>query len=140
MRWWLYSVGKTQQPDWAALEQLYYQRFQHYGKIELRYYKTMSQLTDALEVSSAWRVALTETGPSYTTKQMAVWYQRKVEQAQDVILVVGDAAGFSPAVLQQCQEQLSLSPLTFPHECARVLLLEQLYRVATVVSNHPYHK
>ena len=60
--------------------------------------------------------------------------------ARDVALLIGGAFGLDPAVLGQCDAQLSLSPLTLPHELARLVLLEQLYRAGTILKGEPYHK
>jgi len=66
--------------------------------------------------------------------------QRQIQIYGQLAFLIGGPMGFSDEVLTQCDEQLSLSPLTFPHELARVMLLEQLYRACTILGNEPYHK
>ncbi|MCM2322075.1 MAG: 23S rRNA (pseudouridine(1915)-N(3))-methyltransferase RlmH [Oligoflexia bacterium] len=61
------------------------------------------------------------------------------EGLSEVALCVGSSLGFSPAVRAASRGILSLGPQTLPHELARVVLLEQLYRAWSVVKNHPYH-
>jgi len=57
-----------------------------------------------------------------------------------MILVIGGPLGLSPAVLQRCHWVLSLSPMTFPHQLVRLVVLEQLYRAFRISRNEPYHK
>jgi 23S rRNA (pseudouridine1915-N3)-methyltransferase len=57
-----------------------------------------------------------------------------------VVLLLGGSHGLGPAVLEQAAERWSLGPLTLPHELARVVVLEQLYRAFTMLEGHPYHK
>lgn len=57
-----------------------------------------------------------------------------------VVFVIGGAAGMSGAVLDRADERMSLGPMTIPHQLARVLLLEQLYRAFKISRNEPYHR
>jgi 23S rRNA (pseudouridine1915-N3)-methyltransferase len=76
-----------------------------------------------------------ETTDSFTRK-LADWRT----QAVDVAFLIGGALGLSRDVLERCDERMSLSPLTFPHDIARLVLLEQLYRAGTILQGTPYHK
>jgi 23S rRNA (pseudouridine1915-N3)-methyltransferase len=77
---------------------------------------------------------LSERGKRFTSLEMADWLNNN----QTVVLAIGGALGFS-ADLYELYPQISLSPLTFPHELARVVLIEQLYRAATIINNKDYH-
>ncbi len=55
-----------------------------------------------------------------------------------VAFVVGGAVGVAPDLLAECDERVSLGPLTMPHQLARVVLAEQLYRALCITSGHPY--
>ena len=84
-------------------------------------------------------VILTEHGKTYTSPNFAKFIDSQLNLG-GLILIIGGAAGFSESVINKANSKLSLSPLTFPHQIARVLLMEQLYRAETILNNHPYHK
>lgn len=57
-----------------------------------------------------------------------------------IVLVIGGSLGLSPQVVSRANEELSMSPMTFPHQLARVMLLEQLYRAMKINAGERYHK
>ncbi len=79
-----------------------------------------------------------KNGQSFTSKQLATKLLNS--HNQNIIFVIGGASGLSPSLNNSASWQLSLSPLTFPHEIARLLLIEQLYRAKTITQGGPYHK
>ncbi len=83
-------------------------------------------------------VTLNENGQSFTSKQLATKLLNS--HNQNIIFVIGGSSGLSPSLNNSASWQLSLSPLTFPHEIARLLLIEQLYRAKTITQGGPYHK
>ncbi len=85
-------------------------------------------------------VALDERGEQPTSVELARRLARWQERGQDVALVIGGADGLAPAVLERAQERLSLSRLTLPHRLARLVMLEQLYRAASILAGDPYHR
>jgi 23S rRNA (pseudouridine1915-N3)-methyltransferase len=66
--------------------------------------------------------------------------ERQLRAAPLLVLAIGGAFGFAPSVASRASFQMSLSPMTFPHEVARLLLAEQLYRAGTILRGEPYHK
>lgn len=78
---------------------------------------------------------LTESGKTLDSEGFAGLLQEKNEQA---VFVVGGSLGFSKEVLKK-YSQISLSALTFPHELARVILIEQLYRAVSIINKKEYH-
>jgi 23S rRNA (pseudouridine1915-N3)-methyltransferase len=85
-------------------------------------------------------VALDERGTAYTSAALADWLEAQRRVGKDLCFIIGGADGLAPEVLQRCSAQLSLSRLTLPHALARVVLAEQLYRAASILANHPYHR
>jgi len=79
-------------------------------------------------------VALDERGKDLTTRQFAAL------RAQPTAFVIGGANGLDPAIKRRASVLLRLSSLTLPHALAQVLLCEQIYRAATLLTGHPYHR
>jgi 23S rRNA (pseudouridine1915-N3)-methyltransferase len=86
-------------------------------------------------------VTLAESGKLHDSQQFANWFYHWLESGSNSLcFVLGGAAGHGAAVLERADQSISLSPLTFPHKLARLLLVEQLYRAWTIKQGHPYHK
>lgn len=86
-------------------------------------------------------VALTRTGSGLSSRKLARYLQRHaVRSSPGVAFVIGGAFGLGSEVLERARISLSLSLMTLPHEMARLLLAEQLYRAGTIVRGEPYHK
>ena len=83
-------------------------------------------------------VTLNENGQSFTSKQLATKLLNS--HNQNITFVIGGASGLTSSLNNLASWQLSLSPFTFPHEIARLLLIEQLYRAKTITQGGPYHK
>jgi 23S rRNA (pseudouridine1915-N3)-methyltransferase len=85
------------------------------------------------------RVVLDPAGKSWTSREFSGWLGRLRDRSQrNVCFCVGGADGFSKGFRDRATLLLALSPLTLPHELARVVLLEQIYRGFTTLANHPY--
>jgi 23S rRNA (pseudouridine1915-N3)-methyltransferase len=85
-------------------------------------------------------VTLTRAGRPVSSGELAALVGRWREEARDVALLLGGAFGLDPALLERADLRLSLSALTLPHELARLVLVEQLYRAVTILRGEPYHK
>jgi 23S rRNA (pseudouridine1915-N3)-methyltransferase len=86
-------------------------------------------------------VALTRVGKPLGSRELARRMARwAVNSAPTVTFVIGGAFGLGEGVLKRSTLQLSLSALTLPHEIARLVMVEQLYRAGTILQNEPYHK
>jgi 23S rRNA (pseudouridine1915-N3)-methyltransferase len=85
-------------------------------------------------------VACELTGRSMSSEQFAQWLQAYRERAIDVGILIGGAFGLGDVVRRRTTASLALAPWTMPHELARLVLAEQLYRAGTIVRGEPYHK
>ena len=85
-------------------------------------------------------VACEAGGDRLTSEQFARWLQSERELGRTVGFAIGGAFGLSSAVREASTRRLSLAPWTLPHELARLVLAEQLYRAGTIVRGEPYHK
>jgi 23S rRNA (pseudouridine1915-N3)-methyltransferase len=93
-----------------------------------------------LERATGAVVALDERGRSMSTEAFAKWMTDRRDRAEDTTFVIGGAFGLDATVRDRATLVLSLSPWTLPHEMARLLLAEQLYRAGTIHRGEPYHK
>lgn len=151
----LLTVGKTNQ---AWLEEAigeYCKRLKHYVGFELRIVadvknaKSLSQeqlkeregeLILSSVSDSDDMLLLDENGASYTSEGFAELLEKKMlASVKNLVLVVGGAYGFSPAVYRRAGGKLSLSKMTFSHQMVRLIAVEQLYRAFTILKNEPYH-
>jgi 23S rRNA (pseudouridine1915-N3)-methyltransferase len=90
--------------------------------------------------NTATVVACDGTGRSMSSERFAQWLQSERESARDVAFMIGGAFGLDDELRNGAQLRLSLAPWTLPHELARLVLAEQLYRAGTIVRGEPYHK
>jgi 23S rRNA (pseudouridine1915-N3)-methyltransferase len=90
--------------------------------------------------AGAHRVALDERGREFSSPQLARWLEARLHEGRDMAFVLGGADGLAPAVKRRAGLELRLSAMTLPHGLARVLLAEQLYRAASILGRHPYHR
>ena len=79
-------------------------------------------------------------GRRLSSEQFSAWLQSERERGQDVAFVIGGAFGLGARVRERARTKLSVAPWTLPHELARLVLAEQLYRAGSIVRGEPYHK
>jgi 23S rRNA (pseudouridine1915-N3)-methyltransferase len=88
----------------------------------------------------AYAILLDSRGQQYTSEEFAAHIGRiRDDGAQRLVLAIGPADGWSPAARQRANLLFSFGRLTLPHQLARVVLAEQVYRALTILSGHPYH-
>jgi len=136
MRYRVVALGGSRMKS-AALRAAcddYLSRIRHYAKIE------ELEVTQARIPEDSRVVALTERGESWTSSQLAELVGRWEMEGRDVTFVIGDADGLPDDVLDRAERRWSLGPLTLPHELARVVLYEQLYRAHTIRRGERYHR
>ena len=91
-------------------------------------------------VGAARIVACHIGGKSFTSEEFANWLQRERESDRDTAFVIGGAYGLSDELVAKASMKISLAPWTLPHELARLVLAEQLYRAGSIIRKEPYHK
>jgi 23S rRNA (pseudouridine1915-N3)-methyltransferase len=94
----------------------------------------------AAAAGGAQLIACEVGGRQMGSRDFAAWMQRLREAANDVAFVIGGAYGLAPQLSDAATTRLSFSPWTLPHELARLVLAEQLYRAGTIIRGEPYHK
>jgi len=85
-------------------------------------------------------VALTREGMGWSSEELARRLQSWLAEARPVALAIGGSHGLAPGFVDRAADRWSLGPLTLPHELARVVVAEQLYRASTILRGEPYHK
>lgn len=85
-------------------------------------------------------ILLDERGEEFTSRKFAHWFdQLRIKAPRRLIFILGGAYGFSDQIRSRAEGMLSLSKMTFNHQLARIVFLEQLYRGMTILQGHPYH-
>ena len=150
----LIQVGKTINKHFLAGINDYAERIGHYMPFdiltipELRNTKNLSEEQQkAAEGELILRllqpadhvVLLDEHGHEYRSIELARWLQQRQQNARRLVFVIGGPYGFSQAVYQRANEQVSLSRLTYSHQMVRLVFVEQLYRACTIIKGEPYH-
>jgi 23S rRNA (pseudouridine1915-N3)-methyltransferase len=139
----LIMLGKTRNAALRAMIEDYVGRVQHYAPaeiIELR--EASAAALRKLKFDTASIIVLLDAaGKQFTSQQFAQWVgQSRDRGMREMIFLCGDASGFPDEIRASAKHKISLTPLTMPHEFARVLLAEQIYRAFTILSGHPYPK
>lgn len=90
--------------------------------------------------TDAYMVACDPGGDAMSSEAFAAWLAGMRDRAQNVALFVGGAYGLGDSIRTRAKRRLSLAPWTLPHELARLVLVEQLYRAGSINRGEPYHK
>jgi 23S rRNA (pseudouridine1915-N3)-methyltransferase len=147
------AVGKPRNAALAAAIEEYEERAARYWPLDVREVKeenargTAAGLVQekegerlAARVEGATVIACDERGTAMTSSTFARFLQEARERARDVAFVIGGAHGLGETIRARAEKRLALAPWTLPHELARLVLAEQLYRAGTIVRGEPYHK
>ena len=136
-------IGKTKEPAIQSLADDYLKRISRYAEV------TGVAVKDEAAVLALARgerqkerhkpVLLDSRGKQLSSEELAEFLDREQVLAVPLLFAIGGADGFSQEARGQAGFTLSLGRMTLPHELARVVLLEQLYRAFTILKNHPYH-
>ena len=150
------AVGKLREPHWKAAAEAYVKRLRHgYDLVETivkdgdaslpppeRSALEGERILQALAAGnrgSVLPICLDEGGDMTASVPFARFLRKCFDAGNAPCFIIGGAYGLSGAVRDRAAKVLSLGPMTFPHELARVLLLEQLFRADAIMRNKPYH-
>lgn len=148
----LITVGKYKDKHFEALEADFYKRLTkpkliiheckaHQENLHLEGEEVLKRIHQLeKEVGHLKIILLSEHGKTLDTQEFSQMVKTDLENAQNLVFIIGGASGHGEQVLERAQFKLSLSPMTFPHKMARLLFVEQIYRCQTIRDGHPYHK
>lgn len=139
----LVMLGKTRRPEIRALIEDYISRIRHYAEIEITELRDGSPAAvRKLKLDPAATVVLLDAaGKQFTSQQFARWLgDLRDRGGREVVFLCGDSGGFPDELRDAAKQKISLSTLTMPHEFARVVLAEQIYRAFAILAGHPYPK
>ncbi len=152
-------VGRLRESFYADAAKEYLKRLSRFGKTELIEVPDLPEPANASDADRAKVmekegqqilsrlrlgdrvIALCVNAPQYDSEAFAR-HLKEMEMLSGArqVFVIGGSLGLSPAVLQRADEKISFSKMTFPHQLARVILLEQLYRACKINAGEKYHK
>ncbi len=151
----LLQTGKTNDTNIAALADLYTNRIKKYTGFEIltvqdvKNTKNMPvqehQVKEAAKIlqfisDDDYVILLDERGKELRTIEFSVWLEKVfLLPKKRILFIIGGAWGFSDDLYKRADYNISLSKMTFPHQLVRLLFLEQLYRVFTIMKGEPYH-
>jgi 23S rRNA (pseudouridine1915-N3)-methyltransferase len=139
MRYRVVAVGRMKDAALRAACDEYLDRLRHYAKVEEREVKDEARVLGAIPEGTRL-VALSRRGEECTSAELAEWTARWELEGRDVALAIGGADALPDDVVRRAERVWSLSRLTLPHELARLVLYEQLYRAYTIRRGEPYHR
>ncbi len=149
-------VGKTQNAHLKSLLLDYLERLRHLVAVEIIEVADLSKKRglrgaalmaaeraefERLLPQGAHWVLLDESGRQFSSREFATWVEtQQVRGTREIAFIVGGPDGVDPVLSSQADMKLALGKMTWTHEMARVLLIEQLYRAVSILRNIPYHK
>jgi len=156
----LIAVGKLKDKHWQEGVADYARRLNAYAPLEVtevsesrlaegaspaEELKAVAREGDALLSRLKGRegkvVALDRMGRALDSLELADWLKRQIINGQkETAFIIGGPLGLAPSVLERADLVISLSRLTFPHQMARLILLEQIYRAFRIMRGEPYHR
>jgi 23S rRNA (pseudouridine1915-N3)-methyltransferase len=148
------AVGRLKEPYWREAAEEYLKRLGPYATVrvtevadrDLSHDEAAAVAAEGADTLRAlppgsYVVALDRSGKQLSSEQFAEWLAAHgLAGRSSIAFALGGAAGLAPDVLVRADERLSLGTLTLPHQLARVVLLEQLYRAFRITRGEPYHR
>ena len=142
MRLRILMLGKTRRPELRAIFDDYVKRISRSAAVEVDEVRDADAAIKRLDSDrAATAILLDAGGKSHDSESLARWLgEHRDRGTREIIFLCGDADGFPESLRKRVSQKLSLSPMTYSHELARVMLAEQLYRAFAILSGSPYPK
>lgn len=137
MKIWVYFIGKPRDAAANSIAQEYVKRTSRYASTEMREIDP-TRFNLWQRHPAAARILLDPGGKPWNSGQFTSLIKKLEDEGRDAVFLVGGHAGLPDLWRPRADLLLSLSPMTFPHELARVMLTEQIYRAFTTLRDHPY--
>ena len=146
------GIGKIREPYFREAVEEYSRRIGHYIPIRVRdAAKELSGSRQDLETAygrlkkehlkADLKVALDRKGRIMSSRELAGWFEKAMYDSVDLAsFIIGGPYGLAESALADSDQVISLGPMTFPHQMARLMLVEQIYRAFTIIRGEPYHK
>jgi len=138
----LLTLGKIRRPELRTVFEDYVKRISHSCPIEVNEVRDAEAAIKRLDADRAATALLLDAGgKQHDSDSLAKWLgDQRDRGVREVIFVCGDADGFPDSLRERVTQKISLSTMTYSHELARVMLVEQLYRAFAILSGSPYPK
>ena len=150
------AVGKLKEKFWKDAVQEYVKRLGAYAKIEIVQVQDRDPVKcggeqDAMQLEAAdilkaipagaQTILLAIDGKQYSSEDFSKQMEKKMSAGtSDFCFIIGGSTGVDETIESMADEKLSFGAITLPHNLARVVLVEQLYRALKIMRNEPYHK
>jgi 23S rRNA (pseudouridine1915-N3)-methyltransferase len=139
-------IGKTKQPAIQTLSDEYLKRISRFAQISSHQLKDESAILALASGTTRGSpkdrhnlVLLDSRGKHLSSEELAAFLNREQSNAVPLLFAIGPSDGFTDHARHRAYLSLSLGKMTLPHELARVVVLEQIYRALTILNHHPYH-
>ena len=143
----LLTVGKLKDHHLKSLEKNYIKRI---NQFEIKIHELKShqedlgleakEILNKLKQINGFLYLLAEKGHEFSSHEFSHFIFDQLDHFDSLIFVIGGASGFGKEILEREHQKISLSKLTYPHQFAKLIFIEQLYRAQSIKVGHPYHK
>jgi 23S rRNA (pseudouridine1915-N3)-methyltransferase len=133
------KTGRSSDPI-ESLASEYLERIGRYIRADAVSFRNEAALLEHAAKNRVMLVLLDSRGRQLTSEQFADFISKQQDRGTSLLMfAIGPADGFTDEARRSAAAQISFGPMTFAHELARVLLVEQIYRAFTILKGHPYH-
>jgi 23S rRNA (pseudouridine1915-N3)-methyltransferase len=135
-------VGKISNPHYKAAFEYYEKQLKKFKVIEIKESNIVLESSSVLKLldKDAYKVVLAIEGKLLSSEEFARHLETPLDMGKKIQIIIGGSEGLASSVKDEANLLLSFSKMTFPHQLARVMITEQVYRAIKIIEKHPYHK